>query len=280
MILPRLLTAIIGIPIILLAIHFGDVPFFILVIIIVLFSLQEYFFIIDRTQFNLQKANGYIFGLLIMLAIYFNGSKILSPAQSQLTSIVFTLALLAFFCYEILRIGFSNRTEVNGSIIRIALTLFGLFIISWTFGHILLLRDINPNGNKYSFFLFLLIWIADTGAYLVGKRFGRMKLAEKISPQKTVEGALGGIVIGIIFALAMWKIFALKELKLIEVIVVSFFIIVIGFISDLSESLLKRDVGLKDSDVLLPGHGGMLDRFDSFIFAAPFFYYYLTIFHK
>ena len=280
MILPRLLTAIIGIPVIMLAIYFGGIPFFILVIIIVLFSLQEYFFIIDRTQFNLQKVNGYIFGLLVMLAVYFNGSRILSPAQSQLTSIVFTTALLAFFCYEILRIGFSDRVEVSGSIIRISLTLFGLFIISWTFGHILLLRDINPNGDKYSFFLFLLIWIADTGAYLVGKKFGRIKLAEKISPQKTVEGAIGGIIIGIIFALLMWKVFALKELKLTEVIFVSFFIIIIGFVSDLSESLLKRDVGLKDSDALLPGHGGMLDRFDSFMFAAPFFYYYLTIFHK
>ncbi|OGS27516.1 MAG: hypothetical protein A2297_00795 [Elusimicrobia bacterium RIFOXYB2_FULL_48_7] len=280
MILPRLLTAVIGIPLILLSIYFGGVPFFLLVVVITIFSLQEYFYIIDRTGHDLQKPTGYIFGLLVLLAVYFNGSRILAPAQSQLTSITFTLALFVFFLYEIIRVSFSKKLETNGSITRIGLTLFGVFIISWPFSYILLIRDINPCGDKYSFFLFLLIWIADTGAYAVGKKFGRLKLAEKISPKKTIEGAIGGIFTGVIFAIIMWKILPLKELGLAEVVIVSFFVIVIAFVSDLSESLLKRDVGLKDSDALLPGHGGMLDRFDSFIFAAPFFYYYLTIFHK
>lgn len=279
MILPRLLTAIIGIPVILLAIYFGGVPFFILILIVVLFSLQEYFFIIDKTHYSVQKTNGYIFGFLIVLAVYFNGSKILAQAQSQLTTVVFTLSLIVCFLYEILRMYFV-KTETNGSIIRIALTLFGIFIISWTFSYILLIRDLNPYGDKYTFFLFLLIWLADTGAYVVGKKFGRLRLSPKISPQKTVEGAVGGIVTSVFFGAIMWKLLPLKELKLSEIIVLSFFITIIAFISDLSESLLKRDVGLKDSDVLLPGHGGMLDRFDSFMFTAPFFYYYLTIFHK
>lgn len=263
-----------------LSIYFGGIPFFILMLLVVLFSIHEYYYIISRTGFDVQQITGYAFGVLIFASVFFNGTELLTKTQGQLSSIMLTLCLFVFSVYEIIRVNFSKTQEVSGSIVRIALTFFGVFLISWTFCHILLIRDINPGGVKYTFFLFLLIWISDTGAYVIGKKFGRIKLAEKISPNKTVEGLVGAVITGIIAGLIMWKVMGLNELRLAEVASISALIALFAGISDLAESLLKRDVGLKDTDVLLPGHGGMLDRFDSFIFTAPFFFYYLTIFHK
>ena len=279
MILPRLLTAIIGIPLVLLCIYFGGIPFFLLITVIVLFSLQEYFFLSEKGNYSIQRITGYFFGLLLLFSIFFSGTNIITAGKNQLNSIILTLFLFFSFLYQIISIKISNK-DLRGSIQRISVTLFGVFLICWTFGHILLLRDIKPDGEKYTYFLFILIWITDTAAYFVGIKFGKHRLAKSISPKKTIEGAIGGIIIGILSGIFMWKILPLKEFSLKEITVLTFVIIILAYISDLSESLLKRDAGVKDTDSLLPGHGGFLDRFDSFLFTAPVLYYYLSIFHK
>jgi phosphatidate cytidylyltransferase len=120
------------------------------------------------------------------------------------------------------------------------------------------------------YFLFIVIWSIDTGAYAVGVKLGKHKLSQNISPKKTLEGALGGIAVGIIVSILCGFI--------LESLVLGIFLAFSSQFSDLAESLLKRDVGLKDTSNLLPGHGGMLDRFDSFLFTAPLLYYYLSIF--
>ncbi|MDD2524535.1 MAG: CDP-archaeol synthase, partial [Endomicrobiaceae bacterium] len=128
-------------------------------------------------------------------------------------------------------------------------------------------------------FLFVNIWVLDTGAYVVGKKFGKHKLAKFISPKKTIEGAIAGVFTGIFTAIICREIFMQNIISIQETIIFAIVISIVGQFSDLAESLFKRDCNIKDSGNILPGHGGMLDRFDSYIFCAPIFYY-LIIFIK
>jgi phosphatidate cytidylyltransferase len=274
MLLPRLLTAIVGIPVILIAIKFGGIPFFILILAISCFALNEYFFLMKYGKYDSHPVLGYVLGIMLLLSIYLGGTKFGANVEGCLTAVVISLSLAVLFITEII------KGDVKGSIGRIGVTVFGIFAICWTLAHLLLIRDLRPNGEYYSYFLFLLIWIVDTAAYGCGVKFGKHRLAEKISPKKSIEGVAGGVVFGILTSLLLRKLFSLSEFSIGEIIVLGVVLTVTGYVSDLSESLIKRDVGLKDSDVLLPGHGGILDRFDSFLLTAPLFYYYLAIFHR
>ncbi|MCK0132054.1 phosphatidate cytidylyltransferase [Flavobacteriaceae bacterium F08102] len=123
--------------------------------------------------------------------------------------------------------------------------------------------------------IFIFIWVSDTSAYLVGSTIGRTKLYVKVSPNKTVEGALGGLIgaLGAAFVIAQYN----AELSLIQWMTIAFIVFSFGLLGDLIESKFKREAGVKDSSNLIPGHGGFLDRLDSIIFAAPFVYVYLHI---
>ncbi|MEN8788980.1 MAG: phosphatidate cytidylyltransferase [Flavobacteriaceae bacterium] len=153
----------------------------------------------------------------------------------------------------------------------------GLFYIG---GGCIFLTMIPYKDNEFAKFLimgiFVLIWINDSFAYLVGKSIGRTKLFPRVSPKKTVEGVVGGFVftmIGTYFLAKYEPILSLNQWFIIAVVVVLF-----GTLGDLVESKLKRHAGVKDSGAILPGHGGLLDRLDSLIFAAPFAYLALYIF--
>ena len=117
----------------------------------------------------------------------------------------------------------------------------------------------------------------DTGAYFIGKKFGKHKLAKNISPKKTIEGAIAGIITSIIVSLLCRILFMKDIISVKEAILFAIIISLVGQFSDLAESLFKRDSDVKDSGNILPGHGGMLDRFDSYLFAAPVFYYLIAL---
>ena len=125
--------------------------------------------------------------------------------------------------------------------------------------------------------IFALIWANDTFAYLVGSLLGRTKLYEKISPNKTVEGAIGGLVATLVAAYCLAQYVPI--LTLVSWLIIGCIIVVFGLLGDLIESKFKREAQVKDSSNLLPGHGGFLDRLDSIIFAAPFVYVYLHLFY-
>ncbi|PIV52929.1 MAG: hypothetical protein COS17_06520 [Elusimicrobia bacterium CG02_land_8_20_14_3_00_37_13] len=279
MILPRLITAIIGIPLVLLSIWFGGIPYLILIMAIVVYGIKEYQYIVQKANYDVQIVTSYIFGILMLFSVYLNGTKIGNALVNQGTALLINIMLIVVFLYEIIRC-YHPKSSPKGATGRIGVTLAGVFFISWTLGHLLLIRDIRPYGCNYTYYLFLLIWSADTFAYAFGSRFGKNRLSEKVSYKKTVEGTIAGLMGGIISGIVLKIILSLKEISFSEVIFLSLGIVVIDSISDLAESLLKRDAGLKDTDMLLPGHGGILDRFDSFLFSAPIFYYYLTIFHR
>jgi len=147
--------------------------------------------------------------------------------------------------------------------------------------HLILLFG-QPNGRAWVFWLFLVVMAGDTGAYFIGRRFGRHKLAPLLSPGKTVEGAWGyvaGAVVGG-FVAAVLAFNAFNRFSWLEIFALSLAIGVLGQLGDLFESWIKRVHNVKDSGTLLPGHGGVLDRLDSLIFPAAFTTVYLRMFHS
>ena len=129
---------------------------------------------------------------------------------------------------------------------------------------------------KIIFGIILFIWSNDTFAYLVGSFFGKHKLLERISPGKTIEGSVGGGLITVLTSPLVFSWFGVLSIE--KWLVISILVVVFGTLGDLVESMLKRNAGIKDSGNIMPGHGGVLDRFDSLIFSVPFVYFYLFLF--
>ena len=158
------------------------------------------------------------------------------------------------------------------AIVDIAVTLLGMIYIGWFFSYFLFIRALTDHG-AYLAFMMGTIWALDVVAYLVGKKFGKHRLFPSVSPNKSIEGAIAGFVFCLIAA-AIFGYYARFDMT--HSLILGAIIGVVAQLSDLVESLIKRDAGVKDSSHLIPGHGGILDRMDSFILAAPVVYYYLV----
>jgi phosphatidate cytidylyltransferase len=168
-----------------------------------------------------------------------------------------------------------GRSPLEQSLRDGAMTLFGVLYLGLTLGMLSMTR-LLPQGEWLIFFLLLVTWASDTGAYYVGTLYGRHRLAPTISPKKTVEGLVGGLIAAIIAGyIARW--WFLPELSGLDCLILAALLTFAGLWGDLAESAMKRTVGMKDSGGILPGHGGMLDRLDSLLFATPVFYYYVSI---
>ena len=168
-----------------------------------------------------------------------------------------------------------SRSPLEQSLRDGAMTLFGVLYLGLTLGTLSMTR-LLPLGEWLVFFLLLVTWASDTGAYVVGTLYGRHRLAPRISPNKTVEGLVGGLLGAIIVGyVARW--WFLPELPGLDCLILATLLTITGLWGDLTESAMKRSAGMKDSGRILPGHGGMLDRLDSLLFAAPAFYYYVTL---
>ncbi len=139
--------------------------------------------------------------------------------------------------------------------------------------HFVLLRELE-NGREWLIFLLLTVWIADTGAYFVGRTLGRHKLAPAVSPGKTIEGTVAAVVSGALAVVGLNQGLALG-LAVEHVVALALILPPAAILGDLAESAIKRSLGLKDTSGLVPGHGGIADRLDSLLFAAPVVYYYL-----
>lgn len=163
---------------------------------------------------------------------------------------------------------------------NIAYTLFGIAYIAFPFSILnFIATPLDRAPEQYLPFvligLFVILWTNDSGAYLVGSMLGKTKMCERISPNKTWEGAIGGTIIAIIASIIFFHF--TNILSPIHAIFLSILTVIAGTLGDLTESLLKRSFNVKDSGKVLPGHGGLLDRFDSMLFAAPIYYIYISV---
>ncbi len=268
MLLPRALTAIIGIPFLLLAIYFGHLPYLFLIMGIVLLGLREFYFLSSESGYPSFPFLGLIGGFLLVFSVFANGLSFGQVTENQGTPAVLSFILFVVIVRSLMR-GPSDTSLSEWSV-----TLFGIIYVAWSLSYLLLIRDLQPQGQAATFLLFALIWSADIAAYVIGSRWGRHVIAPATSPKKTWEGTIAGILAAVVVALLFQKTLLKSSLSPLEAVILGSLTAVVAFVSDLGESMLKRGAGAKDSSPLLPGHGGILDRFDSFILSAPFFYYY------
>ena len=255
----RILTGIIAVPIVSGITYYGSpLLFLFFVVVIALIAVYEYFRMIDRIGINGFPIPGIILSLFLLLNFYFEGRFFLEWG--------FVSSLTLFGSW------FLQENNVKVAIDQIAFTLFGILLIAGLGGYFLLIRNFE-NGNVLILFLFLIVWFSDTASYYFGTRFGKKKLAPLISPNKTFEGSFAGLF-GSLLAGIIVGIWLIDDISMSHCLLVAFLCGIIGLFGDLAESLLKRHVGVKDSGNLLPGHGGILDRIDSLLFAGPVFYCY------
>jgi phosphatidate cytidylyltransferase len=190
-------------------------------------------------------------------------------------NLLLTLVFLAIMCLEL------ARKNKQMSIFHISTTIFGVIYVSFLGSHLLLLREFPMelnidygSGSAFVFLAFLVTWSGDTGAYIIGKSIGKHRLLPRVSEKKTVEGAIGGLVFSLAGALIARYTFA-SFLDTWQAGLIGLIGAVFGQLGDLVESMIKRDARVKDASATLPGHGGVLDRFDSLLFTAPLIYYFL-----
>ena len=176
---------------------------------------------------------------------------------------------------------------MNKSLASVAATVFGVIYVALPAGfldrraHDVSARSQHSTmphlGAKLLTMFFAMVMMTDTGAYYTGRSIGRHKLAPRISPGKTIEGAVGGFITAIITG-PLCRLIFFPEIPILHAVLLGAAIGIVGQVGDLAESMLKRGADVKDSGTLLPGHGGMLDRVDSILFCAPLLYYYARIF--
>lgn len=262
--LKRWLTALITGPLLILTIALGsEFSFFLLVLLVIIISLHEFYGMVFKEETRIAKWFGISVGLLPVMAIY-NSSGL----QSILgVLVVCTISLFIFFL-------FSNKPAIS-LINDIGKGILGILYVSVLASHIILIRGLSF-GKEWVFFLLAVIFAGDTGAYYTGRALGKHKLSPTISPGKTMEGCVGGLLANVLGALAVRSLM-LPHLKLSHTLILSIAMGIVGQIGDLCESMVKRAAQLKDSGKILPGHGGMLDRIDGLLFAAPLAYYYISV---
>ncbi len=286
----RVLVAIIGIPLAVAIIYFGSYIFSFAIIIIAILGIGEYLKLIEKKSSYIQKFSTYLFTISILLIFSF----VYSPSNiALLLLLTFMIEFLTIYSIQVFK-------GVKGAIVSISGAINISIYLGFGFSSLIIIRNFNKyllywrdifgqNSFLYStefaessiwalfvLFIFITIWMCDSGAYFIGKSFGKNKLHPEVSPKKSWEGAIAGLVTSII-TFSLLNYFFIPQIPLYFSLIGAILIGVIGQIGDLAESQLKRDAEIKDSSNLLPGHGGILDRFDSVLFVFPTMLVYLIV---
>lgn len=265
----RIVVALIGAPILIFVILFGEIPLLIFTNFIVGVGTWEFYKMIEASGRKVHKYIGMLASLVLPNYIYWTRG---TNVEGEIGILVFALVLM-FLCHV-----FQNRVQNASS--EIGITVLGIIYVSYFFSHILK-WSFWTNGGQIILLLQVMVWSCDTFAYFIGITIGRKIFKRgftEISPKKSIEGSLGGIFCTVVAAYLLLKYFSLflvqtKEELLIFSLVLGIGVSIAAQIGDLVESLFKRECGIKDSGKILAGHGGILDRFDSMIFVLPIMYY-------
>ena len=251
----RVLTAAVLVPLIVYAVLFANFwIFFAVLLAVACLCYREYDGIARDFGFGDPGPLGYAAGLAVLL---WDRNALLLVVGVLLCALLLGL----------------RSSDLGHALPRAALLLTGVVYVFGCFRFAVSLREVNPHWLMYAL---LLNWVGDTGAFLIGGKFGKHKLAPRVSPKKSWEGAAAAVVFAVLLAGAylMWF---LPEVPLGEVVVLTAVANAAGQVGDLAESAMKRGAGVKDSGTILPGHGGFLDRVDSTLFALPVIYAWIVL---
>jgi phosphatidate cytidylyltransferase len=265
---PRLIAAILFLPCLVVITRRGDLPFLCLVDLIIFTGILEFYALLRQRGFQPSQRVGALCALALSWYAYFRAG--------MYANFLLALALLLLMTVELL------RKSTEQAVVHISVTMFGVLYVGWLGSHFILLRELPrlagmdyALGADFVLLAILLTWSSDTGAYVIGRRWGRTPLFPRVSPKKSREGALGGVAFSLIAGVVAQRTFA-NYLGLPMAVGLAVLAAIAGLAGDLVESLLKRGSEAKDSGDFIPGHGGSLDRFDSLLFSVPLIYY----FHK
>ncbi|MDP3260899.1 MAG: phosphatidate cytidylyltransferase [Thermodesulfovibrionales bacterium] len=259
--LKRLIIAAILLPLIYFYITKLPAEYFLFLLVIAAAAAQYEFYSMYNVKGFLRYA-GIGFGAAVILCMFFSGT--------------FSADLFVFSFLAIVTLRLFLRRNPSSAFHDAASVVTAVIYIPWLLGYQLYLRE---NGSEWIIFLYGCVWASDSLAYYIGKGIGRRKLYEEISPNKTIAGAVGSIAGGMAGAVIL-KIAVVNyiSLSLMQAAVLGMMIGIVTIIGDLAESMFKRDAGVKDSSSIVPGHGGILDKIDSVLFAGPVFYWASMVF--
>ena len=288
----RVLVGVVAIPLILLLCMAGGLYFFSFIALASAVALREFYGLAEVKGAKPLVVMGIIGGFFINLSFFLPGRW-----QPPLLVTVLLAIMVVFSLRELFR-------NQGSALLNLSTTIFGVLYVSLFFGTLIGIREhfvpavfpvaryftsgagvadariadqLHAWGGYTVISIFAMIWICDSAAFHVGSALGKHKLFPRVSPQKSWEGAVAGLIAAILVALAA-KYLVLTFLPVTSAIVLGAIVGTIGQLGDLTESLLKRDAGVKDSSTLIPGHGGVFDRFDSLLLVAPCAYLYLEYF--
>ncbi len=224
----------------------------------------EFYRMAHARGFHPNRVLGIVLGVLVVLEFY------QPPFPGTGRYFTITACVLAIMVARLL-----SPRPVDGAIEDMASTSLGVFYVALLFAFQVAIRT-GLHGKQWLVFLYFVIWASDIGAYSIGIPFGRHRLYEKVSPKKSIEGLIGALAAAAGMALLCRASF-MPPVGRGEAVALGLVLASVGTVGDLAESLLKRAAGVKDSGDIIPGHGGILDRMDSMLFAAPVLYFYLGI---
>lgn len=258
----RILSALVLIPVVIGVVHYGSPTLvFILVTAVALIGWFEYAALIEGMGVEVFRLSGVMLTFLTVLGFYLDGMSLAWVPVS--IAVLFLVTAV-------------SRPPTGKGIDALVYTFFGVAYTGGLLGFFLLLRGL-PQGAYLIYMVFFIVWAGDSAGYFVGKAIGKRKLAPTISPGKTIEGAIANTFGGMGGA-AIANLLFPEPLSWVHCLPAALICGIIGQLGDLFESLLKRSSGVKDSGTLIPGHGGVLDRVDSLLFAGPIFYCYYRLF--
>lgn len=259
MLAQRVLSALVGIPVIALLVVWGPPWLYALFVLALAVGAQlELYAMFRAVGVDADRRAGVALGALVVLAFATDRPVVLPLALS--------LAVIVVVALGVRRDSGSERASAG-----VTLTLLGVCYCAWLLGHAIWLRAL-PGGRFLTLLALGVTWCGESAAFFVGRRFGRRRLAPSLSPGKTIEGGVAQVIASVATALLGARFAGLEPA---EAVAVGLVLGVVGQLGDLSESFLKRSAGAKDAGHTIPGHGGLLDRLDSLLFNVPALYYWL-----
>lgn len=271
--LQRVLTALVGIPVLLAAIWWGSPWLTVLLALVVVLGIREFYRLFNSTNTRLPVA----LGILWCLGFILGAEATSDPVGFLTTSLI--IFMIGAFAASLWVIAYYRDQHIRTALVYL---LLGPVYVGFLVSHAIVLRGISDAGDlgrNWLLFALLVTFATDTGAYLTGRSIGRHKLAPAISPSKTWEGAAGGFMLAIVAALVLGFLLELA-LPRWQQAVIGATVGMVSQVGDLAESKLKRVSQVKDTGSIIPGHGGILDRLDSLVFAVPAVYYLISLVFK